>query len=101
MARCAYGYERAFRNIWRKQDWCRPAEGSKDRKNWVSKVDWRAADRIDPRSQGSEFRMPDLQEVKIRMAAPTVFDGRNIFDPQQMAALGFAYYSVGRRPVGR
>ncbi|MEE2828007.1 MAG: UDP-glucose/GDP-mannose dehydrogenase family protein [Myxococcota bacterium] len=52
-------------------------------------------------TEWSEFRMPDLQEVKTRMAAPTVFDGRNIFDPQQMAALGFAYYSVGRRPVGR
>ena len=52
-------------------------------------------------TEWSEFRMPDLDEVKQRMVDPVVFDGRNIFDPDQMAGLGFIYYSVGRRPVGR
>lgn len=51
-------------------------------------------------TEWSEFRMPDLGEVKERMASPVVFDGRNIFDPEQMGELGFDYYSVGRRPVG-
>lgn len=51
-------------------------------------------------TEWSEFRMPDLSEVKERLNSPVVFDGRNIFDPTSMAEQGFAYYSVGRRPVG-
>ena len=50
-------------------------------------------------TEWSEFRMPDLAEMNERMAAPVVFDGRNIFDPEAMAGQGFTYYSVGRRPV--
>jgi UDPglucose 6-dehydrogenase len=30
------------------------------------------------------------------MARPVVIDGRNIYDPQRMAALGFHYRAVGR-----
>ena len=51
-------------------------------------------------TEWSEFRMPDLSEVRERLNSPVVFDGRNIFDPTSMAEQGFAYYSVGRRPVG-
>jgi UDPglucose 6-dehydrogenase len=25
-----------------------------------------------------------------------VFDGRNVFDPARMSALGFTYYAIGR-----
>ena len=38
--------------------------------------------------------------MKAEMAQPLVFDGRNLYDPQRMAELGFEYYSVGRAPVG-
>ncbi len=51
-------------------------------------------------TEWSEFRHPDFDEMKQRLAAPVVFDGRNIYDPAQMEELGFAYWSVGRRPVG-
>ena len=51
-------------------------------------------------TEWSEFRHPDFAEMKERLAAPVVFDGRNIYDPDHMAELGFAYWSVGRRPVG-
>jgi hypothetical protein len=30
------------------------------------------------------------------MRAPVVFDGRNVFAPEQMRALGFTYFSIGR-----
>jgi UDPglucose 6-dehydrogenase len=30
------------------------------------------------------------------MREPVIFDGRNIYQPQQMKAHGFTYYSIGR-----
>ena len=51
-------------------------------------------------TEWSEFRMPDFGAARAEMITPVVFDGRNIFDPEAMAAQGFTYYSVGRRPVG-
>jgi UDPglucose 6-dehydrogenase len=30
------------------------------------------------------------------MREPVIFDGRNIYKPQQMKAHGFTYYSIGR-----
>jgi UDPglucose 6-dehydrogenase len=30
------------------------------------------------------------------MRAPVVFDGRNLFTPEQMTQNGFTYYSIGR-----
>ena len=43
------------------------------------------------------FRTPDFNRVKDEMRAPVVFDGRNIYSPQQLRDLGFTYYGVGRR----
>jgi UDPglucose 6-dehydrogenase len=50
-------------------------------------------------TEWSEFRTPDFDEVKKRLQVPVVFDGRNIFEPDEMRRLGFVYYSVGRRKV--
>ena len=47
-------------------------------------------------TEWSEFRHPDFKEIKRRLAEPVLFDGRNIFRPEQMSKLGFKYYSVGR-----
>jgi UDPglucose 6-dehydrogenase len=47
-------------------------------------------------TEWDEFRQLDLARLKSVMEHPTIFDGRNIFDPRQMAALGFTYRSVGR-----
>ncbi|MFH2007412.1 MAG: UDP-glucose/GDP-mannose dehydrogenase family protein [bacterium] len=43
-----------------------------------------------------EFRRPDFEKIKELMTAPVVFDGRNIYDPQRLRALGFNYYGLGR-----
>jgi len=47
-------------------------------------------------TEWGEFANVDLNEVKEKMVTPMVFDGRNLFDPQAMADLGFYYKSVGR-----
>ena len=43
-----------------------------------------------------EFRTLDPRKLKKVMAHPTLLDGRNLFDPAKMRALGFTYRSVGR-----
>ena len=46
-----------------------------------------------------EFLHPDFEEMKQRMAAPVIFDGRNLYRPDAMREMGFTYYSVGRKPA--
>ncbi|BBB33628.1 UDPglucose 6-dehydrogenase [Thermotomaculum hydrothermale] len=46
-----------------------------------------------------EFRKPDFELIKKLMAGNTIFDGRNIYKPEQMKELGFNYFSIGRKPV--
>ena len=43
-----------------------------------------------------QFRALDLERLKGEMAHPIVVDLRNIYRPEDMAALGFSYESVGR-----
>jgi UDPglucose 6-dehydrogenase len=43
-----------------------------------------------------EFRRPNLQKLKNMMKTPVVFDGRNVWDPEEMRAAGFTYYGMGR-----
>lgn len=46
-----------------------------------------------------EFREADLQRIAGGLESPLVFDGRNVFKPDDMKQAGFSYYSIGRRPV--
>ncbi|MFC1497621.1 UDP-glucose dehydrogenase family protein [Verrucomicrobiota bacterium] len=46
-----------------------------------------------------EIREMDLKKLKSSMKCPIIIDGRNIFDPQNMAEYGFIYHSIGRQPV--
>ncbi len=48
-----------------------------------------------------EFGELDLKEVKNRMIAPLVFDGRNLLDPWAMKELGFTYHCIGRNSVAK
>ncbi len=48
----------------------------------------------------NQFRNPDFEKIKEALLAPVIFDGRNLYDPSYLGSNGFAYFSVGRRPVG-
>jgi UDPglucose 6-dehydrogenase len=43
-----------------------------------------------------EFRRPNLQKLRGMMRHPVVFDGRNVWDPEEMRSAGFTYYGMGR-----
>jgi len=43
-----------------------------------------------------EFREPDFAKMRKLMRGPVVFDGRNVYNREQMRAEGFTYYSIGR-----
>ena len=47
-------------------------------------------------TEWKEFRMPDWAAVLRVMKSPVIFDGRNIYDPDEMKELGFVYHSIGR-----
>jgi UDPglucose 6-dehydrogenase len=42
------------------------------------------------------FRAPDFDLIKQMLAEPTIFDGRNMYEPKRVVRRGFTYYSVGR-----
>jgi UDPglucose 6-dehydrogenase len=42
------------------------------------------------------FKQLDLERARKLLTHPILFDGRNLFDPQEMETLGFIYQSVGR-----
>jgi UDPglucose 6-dehydrogenase len=44
----------------------------------------------------NEYRHPDFAKIKGALKRPVVVDGRNLYDPQKMRALGFTYLSIGR-----
>ena len=47
-------------------------------------------------TEWSEFREPDFSRMRKLMRTPIIFDGRNLFEPDKMQALGFTYHSIGR-----
>ena len=54
------------------------------------------ADALAVVTEWNEFREPDFQRIKQLLKSPVVFDGRNIYSPGHMRALGFTYFSIGR-----
>jgi UDPglucose 6-dehydrogenase len=44
----------------------------------------------------NEYRFPDFARIKAALVRPIVIDGRNLYDPAKMRALGFTYRSIGR-----
>ena len=42
------------------------------------------------------FRAPDFELIREKLSEPTIFDGRNLYEPQRMKIKGFNYYGIGR-----
>ncbi len=47
-------------------------------------------------TEWNQYRSPDFERIKEELAAPVIFDGRNLYRPTKMKELGFHYDSIGR-----
>jgi UDPglucose 6-dehydrogenase len=47
-------------------------------------------------TEWKEFRVPDLDRIKGLMKNPAIFDGRNIYDREELVAAGFSYFAIGK-----
>lgn len=54
------------------------------------------ADAVLMLTEWKEFRMPSWKVIKKLMHQPVLFDGRNIYNKQELEEYGFSYYSIGR-----
>jgi UDPglucose 6-dehydrogenase len=50
-------------------------------------------------TEWNTFRQPDFQKIKQAMKTPLIFDGRNLFELNEMEKEGFEYISIGRKEV--
>lgn len=50
-------------------------------------------------TEWSIFRTPDFQRVKKHLKTPLIFDGRNLYDTEDMKNEAIAYFSIGREEV--
>jgi UDPglucose 6-dehydrogenase len=48
-------------------------------------------------TEWGEFRNVDFGDMRSRITEPVIFDGRNLFEPEQLLSTGFTYYSIGRQ----
>ena len=56
----------------------------------------RGADALAILTEWNVFRSPDFDGIRQALSRPAIFDGRNLYDPVQLRALGFDYYGIGR-----
>jgi UDPglucose 6-dehydrogenase len=47
-------------------------------------------------TEWSQFRAPDFALISESLTHDVIIDGRNLFEPSDMAKKGFAYYAIGR-----
>jgi len=82
-----------------------PAAMEESRKRFGTRIDY-AEDRYDALhdadalvivTEWPEFRIPDFKAMKELMKHKIIFDGRNIYDPEEMKENGFIYYGIGRK----
>lgn len=54
------------------------------------------ADAVVVATDWNEFKQLDLERLRLLMREPVIVDGRNVYDPAAVRALGFVYVGVGR-----
>jgi UDPglucose 6-dehydrogenase len=54
------------------------------------------ADALVIATEWKEFRSPDFEAIKALLRQPVIFDGRNLFAPELVAAAGIEYHGIGR-----
>jgi UDPglucose 6-dehydrogenase len=59
----------------------------------------KGADALIIHTEWHPYRSPDFARMREAMKTPLILDGRNLYDPSDMAAHGFEYVSIGRRAV--
>ena len=47
-------------------------------------------------TEWQEFKVPKFTYIERALKAKVVFDGRNIYSPEQMREFGYVYYGIGR-----
>ncbi len=57
------------------------------------------ADALAINTEWKAYHNPDFADMKTRMNGRVIFDGRNLYEPQQMLKKGFSYHSIGRPAV--
>ena len=62
----------------------RPMEATQKADALIIVTEWKA------------YRSPDFDQLKLNLNAPIIFDGRNLFDPQDMTRQGIEYHGIGR-----
>ncbi len=57
----------------------------------------KGADAMVLMTEWSEFHLPDFKKMAGLMKGKVIFDGRNIYNPEEIKKLGFRYFGIGRR----
>ncbi len=57
------------------------------------------ADALMIMTEWPQFRTPDFEEMDSRLKNKIIFDGRNLYELEQMKELGYEYISIGRAKV--
>jgi UDPglucose 6-dehydrogenase len=52
-------------------------------------------------TEWNEFRNPDFDKIKSLLKEPLIFDGRNVYDLDDMKEKEFTYFSIGRQAIIR
>ena len=48
-------------------------------------------------TEWAKFREPDFERIKSLLKAPVIFDGRNLYNADKLAQLGFQYFYIGQK----
>ena len=57
----------------------------------------KGADALALMTEWPEFHIPDFAKMSELMKGKVIFDGRNIYDPEELRVKGFEYFGIGRK----